>query len=80
MKESTKIRRLTLNPGANNEWILFGIVAAEPDYRVSLALNKKLGTTLYSTKALTIHDENEKELIFSKFSSKIGRASCRERV
>ncbi len=74
MKESTKIRRLTLNPAGKYEWILFGLVTAEPDYRVSLALNKKLGTTLCSTTPLTIHDDNETKLMFSKFSSSSGAA------
>lgn len=68
MKDSSKIRRVTLNTGSIDHWVLFGIVAAEPDYRLSLALNKKLRINLRSTAPLIIHDENQADLTFSKFS------------
>ncbi|HBE40433.1 MAG TPA: IPExxxVDY family protein [Bacteroidales bacterium] len=69
MKESSKIRRVTLKVSTNEKWVLFGIVAAEPDYKLSLALNRRLGISLRNTRPLTIHDENESELMYSRFSN-----------
>ncbi len=69
MKSSPKIKKVTLNIGENAEAILFGIVAAEPDYKISIALNRKLGISLKSNLPVILKDENNEELIFSRFSS-----------
>jgi len=69
MKEKPRIRRVRLNNSNIHEWTLFGIVSSEPDYRLSLALNKKLDISLKSCNPLVIHDSHGIEMSFSKFSS-----------
>ena len=68
MKSAQKIRRVTLNISATNEPVLYGIVAAEPDYKLSLALNRKLGISLKNTAPVILQEENNNELLFSRFS------------
>ncbi len=69
MKSAPKIKRVTLKISENAEPLLFGIVAAEPDYKISLALNKKLGISLKSADPVILKEENDEELLFSRFSS-----------
>jgi len=69
MKSAAKIKRVTLNISENTEPLLFGIVAAEPDYKISLALNRKLGISLKSADPVILKEENDDELLFSRFSS-----------
>lgn len=68
MKKTPKIRRVTLNNIQSTESVLLGVVAAEPDYKLSLALNKKLGISLKNSDPVIIPDENNNEQIFSRFS------------
>ncbi|NLA50109.1 MAG: IPExxxVDY family protein [Bacteroidales bacterium] len=69
MKKKSRIRRIRLKNSDIHQWTLFGIVSSEPDYKLSLALNKKLKTSLKSCNPLIIQDNNGIEMIFSKFSS-----------
>ena len=69
MKSAPKIKRVTLNISENTESLLFGIVAAEPDYKISLALNRKLGISLKSADPVILQEENNNELLFSRFFS-----------
>ena len=69
MKSAPKIKRVTLKISENTEPLLFGIVASEPDYKISLALNKKLGISLKSADPVILQEENDIELLFSRFSS-----------
>jgi hypothetical protein len=69
MKSVPKIKRVTLKISENTEPLLFGIVAAEPDYKISLALNRKLGISLKSADPVILKEENDEELLFSRFSS-----------
>jgi hypothetical protein len=66
-----KIKRIQLNIDQNNESVILGIVSAEPDYKLSLALNKKFRISLKSISPVTLH-ENNSELTFSRFSDTTG--------
>lgn len=66
-----KIKRIQLNINQNNESVILGIVSAEPDYKLSLALNKKFRISLKSISPVTLHDNNS-ELTFSRFSDATG--------
>ncbi|MCJ7446769.1 MAG: IPExxxVDY family protein [Bacteroidales bacterium] len=66
-----KIKRIQLNINQNNESVILGIVSAEPDYKLSLALNKKFRISLKSISPVTLHDNNS-ELTFSRFSDITG--------
>jgi len=68
MKSVPKIKRVTLNISGSNDPVLFGIVSAEPDYRLSLALNRKLGISLKNIAPVVLQEDNNDELVFSRFS------------
>jgi len=68
MKNRTKITRVQLDVDSNEDHSLFGIVSAEPDYKLSLALNKKLRLSLKNSKPIEVKGANAEILHFSKFS------------
>jgi hypothetical protein len=57
-----------LNVDAGTDFLLFGIVSAEPDYKLSLALNKKLKLSLKHKNPIELKDEKGADLQFSRFS------------
>ena len=69
MKSTQKVTRLKLNIEQNNDYILLGLVSAEPDYKLSLALNKKLKVSLRNISPVRLSNENVSELTFSRFSN-----------
>lgn len=68
MKSEQKITRVKLKTNLNNDVILLGLVSSEPDYKLSLALNKKLAISLKSNSPVKVADNNGHELTFSRFS------------
>jgi len=68
MKSTQKITRVKLEIDHDEDFILIGLVSAEPDYKLSLALNKKFGIALKGTSPLKINDATGSELVFSRFS------------
>jgi hypothetical protein len=68
MKSRQKITRVQLNITANEDYSLLGIVTSEPDYRLSLSLNKKLKISLKNNVPIEFTGENGTYLHFSKFT------------
>lgn len=68
IKNIQKVKRIQLNVENNDKLFLFGIVSAEPDYKLSLALNKKMGISLKNISPLNLSDESGNEISFSRFS------------
>lgn len=68
MKSSQKITRIQLLTNDPDEQSVFGIVTADPDYKLSLKLNKTFRISLKNIPPIEITDEGGKELIFSRFS------------
>lgn len=68
MKSNQKIKRLQLENSHEDELILLGLVSAEPDYKMSLSINKLLGISLKNTTPVKINDPSGEELSFSRFS------------
>jgi len=68
MRTTPKIRRVHLKICQNDESVLLGIVSAEPDYKLSLALNKNLKISLKNTHPVILNNESGNELTFSRFS------------
>jgi hypothetical protein len=68
MKKTRKVTRIKLQIDQINDFILLGLVSSEPDYKLSLALNKKLAISLKNISPLKISGENGLELLFSRFS------------
>lgn len=64
MKNSQKVTRVKLNIKQNTDFILLGIVTAEPDYKLSLSLNRKFGISLRNILPLKFAEE-----AFSRFSN-----------
>jgi len=62
-----KIKRVQLKLSQNHESALFGIVSTEPDYKLSLALNRKLKISLKNSTPVMIPDKTS-EMTFSRFS------------
>jgi hypothetical protein len=67
MAGAPKIKRLQLKVTRENRTFLAGIVSAEPDYKLSLLINKKLKISLKSSSPLSFGDEKGTDSHFSRF-------------
>jgi len=72
MKRPDKITRVKLSINDEDEFIMLGIVSTDPDYKLSLTLNKKLRLSLKTIPAVMFTDESGAELSFSRFSDSAG--------
>jgi hypothetical protein len=63
-----KITKLKLKITQDNEFILFGLVSSEPDYKLSSTINKKFRISLKNTTPVKVIDDSGSELAFSRFS------------
>jgi len=68
MKASPKIKRVRLKINQENKFALFGIVSAEPDYKLSLAVNKKLKIKLRNVMPVITENKSAERISFSRFS------------
>jgi hypothetical protein len=73
MKSRQKITRVQLETETNYDFSLFGLVSAEPDYRLSLSLNKALKISLKNDNPVIVTGEKNQVLSFSRFSYNSGR-------
>ena len=69
MKRTQKVTRVKLNIEQINYYILLGLVSAEPDYKLSLTLNKKFGIFLKNIPSLRLSGNSNTEVIFSRYSN-----------
>ena len=69
MKSSQKVTKLKLNIEQDNDYLLLGLVSAEPDYKLSLSLYKKIGISLKNIAPLVLPGDNNSEQTFSRFSN-----------
>jgi hypothetical protein len=69
MKSTQKVTRVKLKIDQNNDYILLGLVSTEPDYKLSLLLNKKFRISLKNISPLRVTGDVEPELTFSRFSN-----------
>ncbi len=68
MKSKQRITKVQLKISQKDEFILLGLVSAEPDYKLSLSINKRFHISLKNLTPLKISDEKGSELTFSRFS------------
>jgi hypothetical protein len=68
MKSGVKIKRVQLKDNQTNDSDIIGIVTTEPDYKLSLALNRKLKISLKNDSPVVIREESGVEMAFSRFS------------
>jgi hypothetical protein len=73
MKSRQKITRVQLETQTSNDFSLFGIVSAEPDYRLSLSINKALRLSLKNDTPVAIEGQKAPGLFFSRFSDNSGK-------
>ncbi len=71
MRSIQKVTRVKLKISQNNDFILLGLVSAEPDYKLSLSLNKKFRISLKNISPLRLTGDNGSELAFSRFSDSV---------
>ena len=69
MIKTPKVTRVKLNIEQNNDYILLGLVSAEPDYKLSLSLNKKFGISLKNISPLSLIGNEKVDITFSRFSN-----------
>lgn len=72
MKSSQRITRIQLAINDEDEFVMLGIVSTDPDYKLSLSINKKLHISLKTTSPVEFRDDTGSELIFSRFSDSVG--------
>jgi hypothetical protein len=68
MKNIPKITRLQLKIDHEEESILLGLVSAEPDYKLSLSINKKLSISLKNATPVNPGDDPDSQIAFSRFT------------
>ena len=68
MGSTSKIKKFHLPASDDDIPVLIGIVSSEPDYRLSLKLNHRLGIALKSIDPVEFADETGAEFRFSRFS------------
>jgi hypothetical protein len=68
MKNSQKITRIHLSVNDQDIPVIIGLVSPDPDYKLSLKLNRKLDISLKNIDPVTFQDEEGKIFQFSKFS------------
>jgi hypothetical protein len=68
MRSSPKITKVQLKVIKPDETVLMGIVSAEPDYRISLSLNKKMRIALKNINPVVVCEESGTEISFSRFA------------
>ncbi len=69
MKINQKITRVQLKIEHKEEFILLGLVSAEPDYKLSLSINKKLAISLKNASPVSTGDDKTSAIEFSRFFS-----------
>jgi hypothetical protein len=70
MKKTGKITKVRLEIDPKEDFSLFGLVSSEPDYRLSLAINRMLSVSLRNAGQVVCSGENGEEVSFSRFSDK----------
>lgn len=63
-----KLTRVKLQIDQPDDYLLIGIVSSEPDYKLSLALNKKFSISLKNSEPVKLPGDDGSELIFSRFT------------
>jgi hypothetical protein len=67
-----KVIRVKLQVDQADDNALIGLVSSEPDYKLSLALNRKLGLSLKNIPPVRITGDPGTDLLFSRFSDTSG--------
>jgi hypothetical protein len=72
MRNTQRITRIHLPVSEQDIPFVIGIVSADPDYRLSLKLNKKLAISLKNFDPVEFQADDGKKILFSRFSDSSG--------
>lgn len=72
MRSAQRITKIHLSVNEQDIPIVIGIVSSDPDYRLSLTLNRNLTISLKNTEAVEFQDDKGNKLHFSRFSDSSG--------
>jgi len=67
MRSSQKITKIHLSVNEQDIPVIFGIVTTDPDYKISLYLNKKLNISLRNYDPVETQDNRGNIFVFSRF-------------
>lgn len=67
MKSTSKVTRVQLKIDHKDDLLLLGLVSAEPDYKLSLAINRKLNIFLRNLEPISLKSATGSDLSFSRF-------------
>lgn len=68
MKNAQKVTRIKLNIETGTDFILLGLVSSEPDYKLSLSINRVLNFSLKNGLPVILNDDKDTEFHFSRFT------------
>jgi len=68
MKGRQKVTRIQLDDHTDDEFVIFGLVSTEADYKLSQLLNKKLKITLRNVNTIDLKEVGRMKLSFSRYS------------
>ena len=71
MKINQKVTKVKLKVEQNNDYVLLGLVSAEPDYKLSFSLNKKFRISLKNIDYLLQIQISEKEADLNSITLKL---------
>ncbi|MDR2886819.1 MAG: IPExxxVDY family protein [Bacteroidales bacterium] len=69
MKRKHTVTKIRLEAFQNDGFMLFGVVSQEPDYKLSLALNRRMGIMLKHCEPVTVCDITGNISSFSRFAT-----------
>ena len=72
MKKPQRITRVQLKVNNENDSLMLGIVSTDADYKLSLAINKKLRISLKTISPVEFKNESGNDMHFSMFSDSAG--------
>jgi hypothetical protein len=72
MKSNEKKIKVPLHFISDDNYLLFGIISTEPDYKLSLLINKKFHISLKNQPPLEVRDNGGVQTFFGKFSDYSG--------
>ncbi|MCX6261924.1 MAG: IPExxxVDY family protein [Bacteroidia bacterium] len=72
MRNAQRITKIHLPVNEQDIPIVIGIVSADPDYRLSLKLNKKLSISLRNTDPVEFQDDEGNKFLSSRFTDSSG--------
>lgn len=69
MKCKHTVKKIHLEPFQNENTMLFGIVSQEPDYKISIALNRRMDILLKHSEPVIVSDKTGNIFSFSRFTT-----------